>query len=159
MKLAFLILTIFILPGCTTHKTPFSISSSLTINEENLKWKSFGPFNPQEAKAFIEERRHSIEDLLQPKIDPYKGEDSTPEMCKQKNLPAVINQSGQGWFFEELFFYSSEHMVLGLCANPNLLLKTRYQMLYCEKNKEVYIIQFFYSNDRPWTIELVSKCR
>lgn len=129
------------------------------MNEENLKWKAFGPFNQEEAKAFVEDRRQSIEDLLQPKIDPYKGEDSTPEICKQKNLPELMAKSGKGWFFEELSFYSSEHMVLGSCANSNLLLKTRYQMLYCEKNKEVYVIQFFYSNESPWSIELISKCR
>lgn len=158
MKLLIFVL-ISIVSGCSTSSTPFLISSNLKISEENLKWRTFGPFNSEEARAFMEERRQSIEELLQPKIDPYKGEDSTPEMCKQKNLPDVIMKNGKTWFFEELSFYSSDHMVLGLCANPNMLFKTKYQMLYCEKNKEVYVIQFFYSDDLPWNIKIETKCR
>lgn len=154
-----LILALLILSSCSTSKTPFIISSNLKMSEENLKWKSFGPFNPEEAKAFMEDRRQSVEELLLPRIDPYKGEDSTPDICKQKNLPEVVRKSGKGWFFEELSFYSSENMVLGLCANPNLLLKTKYQMLYCEKKKEVYVIQYFYGDDIPWSAELETKCR
>lgn len=154
-----LIITLLILSSCSTPKTPFLISSSLKMKEENLKWKSFGPFNPEEAKAFMEERQQSVEELLQPRIDPYKGEDSTPDICKQENLPEVMMKSGKGWSLKEMSFYSSKHMVLGLCANPNLLLKTKYQMLYCENKKEVHVIQFFYGDDIPWDIQIETKCR
>lgn len=157
MKL--LILIIIFISGCATSKTPFLISSKIKVNDENFKWKSFGPFEPKEAEAFMEERRQSIEELLAPKIDPYKGEDSTPEMCKQKNLPELNVKNGKGWKLEELSFYSSENMVLGLCANVNSLLKTRYQMLYCEKSKEVYVIQTFYNVDVPWEVEIKAACK
>lgn len=157
MKIA--LLALIVLAGCSTAKTPFLISSDTKMSEENVKWTNYGPFNPDEARAFMDERKVSIEELLKPKIDPYKGEDSTPDLCKQKNLPEVVMKNGQGWFSKEISFYSSEHMVLGLCANPNRLMKTRYQMLYCESKKEVYVVQLFYSDELPWTTKFETKCR
>lgn len=125
-----------------------------------LETQELGSMSEAQAFAAAKNRLTAVQDLLKPQIDPYKGEDSTPSFCIEKNLPAMKQVNSKTEFSFRLAFYSSPDRVLGLCSanEPSKLLKTQYLIIYCKKNQKLSVVRSFYPGTSPWLESNVAQC-
>lgn len=113
----------------------------------------------QEADQLMQSKRETINGLLAPKYDPYKGADSTPEKCQLKSLPKPEVKNDQKQIFLKMDFYSSKNRVLGFCNDPQNIVKTQYLMIYCAQDNSLYTLSHFYPESQEWLKEPVAHCR
>jgi hypothetical protein len=158
-----LLLGAFALTACAStsirESYPFLLHGTQKDPHQRLEWETIEVDGASGAEQFAEDRRQMLDALTEPKIDPYTGNDSTPDYCQKAHLPAPERKSGKGNRFESLSIglFASKKYVLGLCGSFDDILKSQYQMLYCGDNK-VYIVKTFYPADRPWLATGVARC-
>lgn len=157
MKYVCAVIFYFVCACVSVKRSEFPVD--LQINNYTKDQFSVYPYpvtSGKHAKFFMEQREKSIADLLEPDVDPYRGSEATPQKCRPESLPQRLGTAGE---WRTLSLYSSTGRILGLCDDPQNLLKTHYELLYCEKEKTVYIIRYYYSDNLPWIVEPIAKCR
>lgn len=160
MHKRFLILTSLLISfGCASSpiRPPFSTPLGAEEISTHLKWEEISVEGISEANQAINSRLSSIDELIAPNIDPYKGVDSVPEICRKENLPKNFRRAEPSQTTAFVSFYSSNNMVLGLCADPTRLLKTQYLLLYCGGDK-LFVVKYFYPREAEWRREPVASC-
>ena len=140
----------------TEQVLPFAMSSR-DILRKDLNWSS-EDLSLQMAIHKIRNNEAAIANKLDPDIDPYKGYDPMPPKCRNVNRPAKIFNENEGELSSVLQFYSSQDRVLASCPDPNTVIKTLLQMLYCKKDRKLYTIIYFYSENNEWRKSRFAKC-
>lgn len=138
-------------------EAPFVAQLPPGKNASDLKWEEFEVDGRAAAEKFVAQRLEAISDLTSPDIDPYKGVDSVPSVCRKENLPPDIKTYEGEVVSVAASFYSSRRRILGLCTSPRDILRTQYLLLYCGGNR-LYAIQYFYEPGEPWLKEPVARC-
>jgi hypothetical protein len=140
------------------RRLPVGASWLLRAAGSDFKWEAVEVGGRAEAEKFMRQRLEAISDLVSPNIDPYKGVDSVPVVCRKENLPSDIKaEEPEGGIGMAASLYSSRRKILGLCSSPQDILKTQYLLLYCGKS-QVYVIQYFYEPSEPWLKDLAAHC-
>jgi hypothetical protein len=70
----------------------------------------------------------------------------------------VKSVSNKNSFSYRFSLFSSEKKVLGMCGNENEVLKTEYELVYCQKTKKLYVARFFYDKNSSWLTEPLLAC-
>jgi hypothetical protein len=142
----------FFLIGCASTRRensrfPFRLTKDLPA-DGILQWDEIGAYPLARAEQIARAREEAVSRLAEPDIDPYKGEDNVPVICRKENLPAAIHSKSASGFITALALYSSKDLVLGLCSDPDHLKKTQYLLLYSHSTGRLYSARYFYTG--PW---------
>lgn len=161
MKLSFVnkLLLIFLFSELVFGKpeVPFKILKK-DLEEKNFSWKEVKVGNSNDAKKLMNERVELVLGQLEPTYDPYRGTDSIPEVCLQKNLPKVIGKEIKGGFYKLISLHASKNKIIADCSDEKNLLKAQYLLLYCERGKSIFLIKYFYPFEKEWDSEIIATC-
>lgn len=159
MKSLIAITVIILITGCkksTYSRYPFEL---IEVSSAPLKiqWKEQDLKKSQLQRVFTQATK-SVDGLLLPQVDPYEGVDSTPEPCRRENLPESSTGDHPSPF--QLFhLHSSQHYIFAFCPSSEQIVKTQYLLLYCEQDKKLYRIQYFYPSEQAWIKKPIARCK
>lgn len=158
MRNSLLLLLLLIVSLSCLNKKKSPLEFGWQVIHQNIEHRILGKYDYQEAKNIAKSKKDIIYSLLEPKFDPYTGDNSIHRVCRKKNLPKdFLKEDGTG-FSQVLSLYSSQSRVIGECLNPEKVLKTQYLLIYCGPSNTLHLVRYFYKKNDPWLAKPVAKC-
>lgn len=157
MKQTIMLFLFFFILSCQ-KESAYSLVSD--IDKNNISIKVLGQnISNQEALKKIKNRSKIVLSVFDNTNDPYYGKREIPSKCKKENVPSATATENSLVISKRFSLYSSKNKSFGNCLEPKTVQKTLYELVYCKKNKTLYGITYFYSDELEWRKNSILICQ